>query len=170
MHQSHTQLFHTTNRLDPKDIRAFLQGQPSRTGNQPVQDIAVHAIACQRNGLVSGFRGDRNDIAGQNITFDLQIFAVFIVDGRCHCHHFLRNVAGQCLNFQRESSFIPVISDREQVAVRVHTQRKRSIALRKGKVKCTGDAAVVGIEDIPAVPVDIRTENGNLTANLLLEI
>ena len=54
MHQSHTQLFHATDCLDPKDIRAFLQGQPSRTGNQPVQDIAVHAITCQRDGLVSG--------------------------------------------------------------------------------------------------------------------
>ena len=88
MHQSHTQLFHTTNRLDPKDICAFLQGQPSRTGNQPVQDIAVYAIACQRDGLVSGFRGNRNDITGQNIALDLQILAVFVVDGRCHGNHF----------------------------------------------------------------------------------
>ena len=76
MHQGHTQLFHTTDCLNPKDIRAFLQGQPSRAGNQPVQDVAVHAVACQRDGLVSGFRGNRNDIAGQNIAFDLQILAV----------------------------------------------------------------------------------------------
>ena len=111
MHQSHTQLFHTTNRLDPKDIRAFLQGQPSRARNQPVQDVAVHAVACQRDSFVSGFRGNRNDITGQNIAFDLQIFAVFIVDGRSHCHHFLRNVAGQCLNSQCESGFISVIGN-----------------------------------------------------------
>ena len=67
MHQSYTQLFHTTNCLDSKGICAFFQDQPSRTGNQSVQDVAVHAIACQRDGLVSGFRGNRNDIAGQNI-------------------------------------------------------------------------------------------------------
>ena len=111
MHQSYTQLFHTTNCLDPKDICAFLQGQPSRTGNQPVQDIAVYAVSGQGDGLVSGFRGNRNDIAGQNIAFDLQILAIFVVDGRSHCHHFLRNVAGQCLNFQRETGFIPVIDN-----------------------------------------------------------
>ena len=170
MHQGHTQLFHTTDCLNPKDIRAFLQGQPSRAGNQPVQDVAVHAVACQRDGLVSGFRGNRNDIAGQNIAFDLQILAVFVVDGRCHGNHFLRNVAGQCLDSQRESSFIAIIGDREQIAVGIHTQRKRSIALRKGKVKCSDHAAVVGVEDIPAVPVNIRTENGDLPADLLLEI
>ena len=170
MHQSYTQLFHTTNCLDPKDICAFLQGQPSRTGNQPVQDIAVYAVSGQGDGLVSGFRGNRNDIAGQNIAFDLQILAIFVVDGRSHCHHFLRNVAGQCLDSQCESSFIPVIGDRKQIAVGIHTQRKRSIALRKGKVKCSDHTAVVGIENIPAVPVNIRTENGDLPADLLLEI
>ena len=107
---------------------------------------------------------------GQNIAFDLQILTVFVVDGRCHCHHFLRNVAGQCFDSQRESGFISVISDREQVAVGVYAQRKRSIALWKRKVKCSGDAAVVGIENIPTVPVNVRTENGDLPADLLLEI
>ena len=124
----------------------------------------------QRDGFVSGFRGNRNDIAGQNIAFDLQILAVFVVDGRSHCHHFLRNVAGQCLNSQRESGFIAIIGNGKQVAVRVHTQRKRSIALRKGKVKCSDHTAVVGIKNIPAVPVNIRTENGDLPADLLLEM
>ena len=39
VHQSYTQLFHTTNCLDSKGICAFLQGQPSRARNQPVQDV-----------------------------------------------------------------------------------------------------------------------------------
>ena len=37
-------------------------------------------------------------------------------------------------------------------------------------MKCSGDAAVVGIEDVPAVPVNIRAENGDLSADLLLEM
>ena len=37
-------------------------------------------------------------------------------------------------------------------------------------MKCSGDAAVIGIENIPAVPVNIRTENGDLPADLLLKM
>ena len=37
-------------------------------------------------------------------------------------------------------------------------------------MKCSDHTAVVGIKNIPAVPVNIRTENGDLPADLLLKM
>ena len=72
------------------------------------------------------------------------------------------------LGVYSNSNLFSITNDGDETGI--HTQRKRSIALRKGKMKCSGDAAVIGIENIPAVPVNIRTENGDLPADLLLEI
>ena len=58
-----------------KCIFALTQRKPCRTGNQSIDDIAVHTVTSKGNSFIAGFGCNRDDIAFQNVAFDLQIFS-----------------------------------------------------------------------------------------------
>ena len=54
-----------------KAVFALTQREPCGTGHQPVDDIFLDTAAFQRDRFVAGFRGDRDDVAVENVALDL---------------------------------------------------------------------------------------------------
>ena len=146
MHQRDFQILDISDSLHMERVQPLTERQPSRACHKPIDDVAVHTVACERYRFIACFRGNRDDVPTQDFSLDLQVFAgISVVNGRRNCRNFGYSYIGHGFNLDDKSGFITVIADLNVVRGAVAAEDKRLVTLRKGKEKSPGNTAVTGV-------------------------